>query len=73
MTQQVIANTVHNLVGDVESSTDVMDSASRLLAEHSLCYDLTGKPRSELLVTNAHPNYSVFDSLLTRSLLIKCS
>jgi hypothetical protein len=40
-----------------------------LLAEHSQCYDLAGKPRSELLVTNAHPNISVFDSLSTHSLL----
>jgi hypothetical protein len=57
------------VVGDVESSTDVVDSVSRLLAEHSLCYDLAGKPCSELFVTNAHPNISVFDSLSTHSFL----
>ena len=69
MTQKVIANTVHSVVGNVESSTDVVDSISHLLAEHSLRYDLAGKPHSELFVTNAHPNISVFDSLLTHSLL----
>jgi hypothetical protein len=69
MTQKVIANTVHSVVGYVESSTNVVDSISRLLAEHLLCYDLAGKPHSELFVTNAHPNISVFDSLSTHSLL----
>jgi hypothetical protein len=69
MTQKVIANTVHSVVGDVESSTDVVDFISRLLAEHLQCYDLAGKPRSELFVTNAHPNISVFNSLSTHSLL----
>jgi hypothetical protein len=69
MTQKVIADTVHTVVGDVESSTDVVDSVSCLLAEHSQCYDLAGKPCSELLVTNAHPNISVFNSLSTHSLL----
>jgi hypothetical protein len=57
------------VVGDVESNTDVVDSVSHLLAKHFLCYDLAGKPRSELFVTNAHPNISVFDSLSTHSLL----
>jgi hypothetical protein len=47
----------------------VVDSISCLLAEHSLHYDLAGKPRSDLFATNAHPNISVFDSLLTHSLL----
>jgi hypothetical protein len=57
------------VVGDVESSTDVVDSISRLLAEHLLHYDLARKPRSEFFVTNAHPNISVFNSLSTHSLL----
>jgi hypothetical protein len=39
------------------------------LAEHLLRYDLAGKPRSELFVTNAHLNISVFNSLSTHSLL----
>jgi hypothetical protein len=39
------------------------------LAEQLLCHDVAGKPCSELFVTNAHPNISVFDSLLTHSLL----
>jgi hypothetical protein len=69
VTQKVIADTVHGVVGDVESSTDVVDSVSHLLAEHSQRYDLAGKPRSELFVTNAHPNISVFDPLSTHSLL----
>jgi hypothetical protein len=69
MTQKVIPDTVHSVVSDVESSTDVVDSVSRILAEHFLRYDLAGKPCSELFLTNAHPNISVFDSLLTHSLL----
>jgi hypothetical protein len=69
MTQKVLANTLQSVVGDVESSTDVVDSISHLLAEHLLHYDLAGKPHSELFVTNAYPNISVFDSLLTHSLL----
>jgi hypothetical protein len=69
MTQKVIANTVHSVVGDVESSTDVVTSISCLLAEHSLCYDIAGKPDSKLFVVHAHPNISVFDSILTHSLL----
>jgi hypothetical protein len=47
----------------------VVNSISHLLDEHLLCYDLAGKPRSELFVTNAHPNISVFNSLSTHSLL----
>ena len=35
MTQKVIADTVHSVVGDVESSTDVVTSVSHLLAKHS--------------------------------------
>jgi hypothetical protein len=69
MTQKVIADTVHSVVGDVESSTDVVDSVSHLLAEHSQRNDLAGKPHSKLFVTNAHPNISVFDSVSTHSLL----
>jgi hypothetical protein len=57
MTQKVIADTIHSVVGDVESNTDVVDSVSHLLAEHSQWYDLAGKPRSELFVTNAHQTY----------------
>jgi hypothetical protein len=64
MTQKVIANTVHSVVGDVESSTDVVTSVSHLLAKHSLCYDLAGKPHSKLFVVHAQTNISVFDSLL---------
>ncbi len=56
------------MVGDDESSTDVVDSISCLLTEHLICYDLAGKPHSELFVTNAHPHISVFDSLSTHSL-----
>jgi Na+-translocating ferredoxin:NAD+ oxidoreductase RnfD subunit len=35
MTQKVIANTVHSVVGEVKSSTDVVTSISHLLAKHS--------------------------------------
>jgi hypothetical protein len=42
MTQKVIADTVHSVIGHVESSTDVVTSISHLLAEHSQCYDLAG-------------------------------
>jgi hypothetical protein len=35
MTQKVIADTIHSVVGDVESSTDVVTSISPLLANHS--------------------------------------
>jgi hypothetical protein len=69
MTQKVIVDTVHNVVGDVESSNDVVTSLSCLLAKHSRCYDLAGKPRSNLFVVDAHSNLSVFDILLTHSLL----
>jgi hypothetical protein len=70
MTQKVIADTVHSVVGDVQASTDVVTSISHLLVEHSLCYeDLTGKPHSHLFVVDAHPNISIFDSLSTHSLL----
>ncbi len=69
MTQKVIADTVHCVVGEVQSSTDVVTSVSHLLAEHSLCYDLAGKPCSKLFMVHAHPKISVFNSLLTHSLL----
>jgi hypothetical protein len=69
MTQEVIEDTVHSVVGDVQSSTDVVTSVSHLLAEHSKCYDLAGKPCSDLFVVDAHPNISVFDSLSIHSLL----
>jgi hypothetical protein len=41
--QKVIAGTVHSVVGDVQSSTDVVTSVSHLLAKQSQCYDLAGK------------------------------
>jgi hypothetical protein len=69
MTQKAIVDTVHSVVGDVQSSTDVVTSVSPLMAEHSQCYDLAGKPCSDLFVVDAHPNISVFNSLLTHSLL----
>jgi hypothetical protein len=49
--------------------TDVATSVCCLLAKQSLCYDLAGKPRSELFVVHAHQNISVSDSLLTHSIL----
>jgi hypothetical protein len=58
-----------SVVGDVESSTEVVTSMSCLLAEHSQCYDLAGKPCSNLFVVDANSNISVFDSLSTHSLL----
>jgi hypothetical protein len=42
MTQKVIADTVHSVVCDVQSSTDVVDSVSHLLAKHFLGYILLG-------------------------------
>jgi hypothetical protein len=65
-TQKEIANTVHSVVGDVQSSTAVVTFISHLLAEHSLHYDLAGKPCSKLFVLHAHTNIT---SLLTHSLL----
>jgi hypothetical protein len=69
MTQKVIVNIVHSVVGDVELTTDVVTSISHHMAEQSLWYDLVGKPLSDLFVVHAHPNISVFDSLSTHSLL----
>jgi hypothetical protein len=79
ITWKLIADTVHSVVGDVQSSTDVVTSISCLLAKHSLCYDLAGKPCSNLFVVDAHPNISVFPpkhicfSFTFDSSLIKCS
>jgi hypothetical protein len=67
--KKVIVETVHSVVGDVESSTDVVTSLSCLLAKHSQCSDLAGNPCSNLFVVDAHSNLSVFDILLTHSLL----
>jgi hypothetical protein len=69
MTQKVIADMVQSLVGDVQSTTDVVTSISHVLAKHSRCYDLAGKPHSDLFVVDAHSNISVYDLLLTHSLL----
>jgi hypothetical protein len=65
MTQKVTANTVHSVVGDVESITDVVTSISHNLAKHSLCYDLAGKPHSKLFVVHAHPNISLTHLLVS--------
>jgi hypothetical protein len=46
-----------------------VSQVSALLADHSQCYDTSGKPRSDLFVVDANPNISVFDSLMTYSLL----
>jgi hypothetical protein len=67
--QKVIADTVHSVVGGVQSSTDVLTSISPPLSEYSLCYDLARKPHSDLFVVDANPNISVFNSLSTHSLL----
>jgi hypothetical protein len=57
MTQKVIANTIHNVVGDVQSSTYLVASISCILAEHILFYDLAGKPHSDLFLLDVHQTY----------------
>jgi hypothetical protein len=70
MTQKVIADTFNSVVGDVESTTDVVTSISHLLAKHSQCYDLAGKPHSNLFVAGGCPlQHFFFDSQLTHSSL----
>jgi hypothetical protein len=46
-----------------------VSQVSALLADHSQCYDTSGKPRSDLFVVDANPNILVFDLLVTYSLL----
>jgi hypothetical protein len=69
MMQKAVADRIHTLVGDVIPSNAVVSQVSALLADHSQCYDTSGKPRSDLFVVDANPNISVFDSLMTYSLL----
>jgi hypothetical protein len=69
MMQKAVADRIHTLVGDVVPSNAVVSQVSALLADHSQCYDNSGKPRSDLFVVDANPNISVFDSLATYSLL----
>ena len=69
MTQKVIADRVHILVGDVVPSTHVVGYVSGLLAEHSRRFELSSIPGSDLFVVDANPNISVFDSLSVYSLL----
>jgi hypothetical protein len=58
--QKVIADTAHSVVGDVELTIDVVTSICCLLAKQSLCYDLAGKPCSELFVVHAHQKHLCF-------------
>jgi hypothetical protein len=69
MMQKAVADRIHSLVGDAIPSNAVVSQISALLADHSQCYDTSGKPRSDLFVVDANPNISVFDSLMTYSLL----
>jgi len=69
MMQKAVADRIHSLVGDVVPSNAVVTQVSGALAEHSRCYDIAGKPCSDLLVVDANPNISVFDSLPTYSFL----
>ena len=69
MMQKAVADRIHSLVGDVVPSNAVVSQVSGALAEHSRRYDIAGKPRSDLLVVDANPNISVFDSLPTYSFL----
>jgi hypothetical protein len=69
MMQKAVADRIHTLVGDVVPSNAVVSQVSALLADHSQRYDTSGKPRSDLFVVDANPNISVFDSLMTYSLL----
>jgi hypothetical protein len=69
MMQKAVADRIHTLVGDVVPSNAVVSQVSALLADHSQCYDTSGKPRSDLFVVDANPNISVFDLLMTYSLL----
>jgi hypothetical protein len=69
MMQKAVADRIHTLVGDVVPSNAVVSQVSALLADHSQCYDTSGKPRSDLFVVDANPNISIFDLLTTYSLL----
>jgi hypothetical protein len=69
MMQKAVADRIHTLVGDVVPSNAVVSQVSGLLADHSQCYDTSGKPRSDLFVVDANPNILVFDSLTTYSFL----
>jgi hypothetical protein len=69
MMQKAVADRIHTLVGVVIPSNAVVSQVSALLADHSQCYDTSGKPRSDLFVVDANPNISIFDSLMTYSLL----
>jgi hypothetical protein len=69
MMQKAVADRIHILVGDVIPSNAVVSQVSALLADHSQCYDTSGKPRSDLFVVDANPNISVFHLFKTYSLL----
>jgi hypothetical protein len=69
MMQKAVADRIHTLVGDVVPNNAVVSQVSALLADHSQCYDTSGKPRSDLFVVDANPNILVFDLLMTYSLL----
>jgi hypothetical protein len=69
MMQKAVAGRIHTLVGDVIPSNTVVSQVSALLADHSQCYDTSGKLRSDLFVVDANPNILVFDSLTTYSFL----
>jgi hypothetical protein len=69
MMQKAVADRIHTLVGYVIPSNAVVSQVSALLADHSQCYDTSGKLCSDLFVVDANPNISVFNSLATYSLL----
>jgi hypothetical protein len=64
--QKAVADRIHT---DVIPSNAVVSQVSALLADHSQCYDTSGKLRSDLFVVDANPNILVFDLLTTYSLL----
>jgi hypothetical protein len=69
MMQKAVADRIHTLIGDVVPINAVVSQVSALVADHSQCYDTSGKPRSDLFIVDANPNISVFDLLATYSLL----
>jgi hypothetical protein len=70
MMPKAVADRIHTLVaGDVIPSNAVVSQVSALLADHSQCYNTSGKLHSDLFVVDANPNISVFDLLTTYSLL----
>jgi len=69
MMQKAIADRVHSLVGNGTSSTTVVSNVCSLLADQSQRYYRARTPRADLFTADAHPNISVFDSLMVHSLL----